>query len=66
MPLKLMPNMSLDQQIMGTRRAILKLRKSKTGPVWLIPTLSARLHRLVKEKKRRTRAVSKHGENSTD
>jgi hypothetical protein len=52
---KLMPNMSLDQQITGTRRAISTLRQRKEGPVWLIPSLSKRLRRLIAEKKSRKR-----------
>jgi len=50
---KLMPNMSLDQQITGTRRAISTLRRQKNGPIWLIPSLSERLRRLLAEKRRR-------------
>jgi hypothetical protein len=50
---KLMPNMSLDQQITGTRRAISALRGRRSGPIWLIPSLSKRLRRLVAERKRR-------------
>jgi integrase len=38
MPPKLMPNMSLEQQITGTRRAISTLRQRKGGPTWLIPS----------------------------
>jgi len=55
---KLMPNMSLDQQIAGTRRAISTLRLRGGGPVWLIPSLSKRLRRLIAEKKRRNRRTT--------
>ena len=49
---KLMPGMTLEQQIQGTRRAIEKLESSKKGPVWLLPSLKKRLRQLVEEKKR--------------
>jgi len=53
MPPKLMPGMTLEQQISGTRRAIKSLRSKRHGPVWLVPSLSKRLRQLVAEKKRR-------------
>jgi hypothetical protein len=49
---KLMPGMTLEQQIQGTRRAIEKLESSKKGPIWLLPSLKKRLRQLVEEKKR--------------
>jgi len=55
---KLMPNMSLEQQIAGTRRAISTLRQGRRGPVWLIPSLSKRLRRLIAEQKRRNRRTT--------
>jgi hypothetical protein len=50
---KLMPGMTLEQQIQGTRSAIESLRSNRRGPVWLIPSLIERLRKLVAEKKRR-------------
>ena len=57
MALKLMPNMSLDQQIAGTRRDISALRERRSGPIWLIPALSKRLSRLMAERNRRKSAA---------
>ena len=52
MSLKLMPGMTLEQQIQGTRRAILSLRSRKSGPVWLLPSLKKRLRQLLDAAKR--------------
>ena len=46
---KLMASMSLDQQITGTRRAIKSLRSRRGEPIWLVPSLSKRLRKLVAE-----------------
>jgi hypothetical protein len=46
---KLTANMSLDQQITGTRRAIKSLRSRRGGPIWLVPSLSKPLRKLVAE-----------------
>jgi hypothetical protein len=56
MKIKLLPGMTLDQQIQGTRRAINSLRETQRGPVWLIPSLRERLRKLIAEKKRREAA----------
>ena len=56
MPLILMPGMTLEQQIEGTRRAIRSLQSSGHGPTWLIPSLKKRLSHLQAEKKRRKKA----------
>jgi hypothetical protein len=56
MPLSLMPGMTLEQQIEGTRRAIRSLRSSGHGPTWLIPSLRKRLRHLLAEKKRRMKS----------
>lgn len=48
-----MPNMTLDQQIVGVRRAVQTLRARKGGPVWLLPSLRKRLRHLLTERKRR-------------
>lgn len=53
MSVKLMPGMTLTQQIQGTRRAIKALREGKSGPVWLVPSLRKRLRALEAEKRRR-------------
>ena len=50
---RLMPNMTLDQQIVGVRRAVQTLRARKGGPVWLLPSLRKRLRHLLTERKRR-------------
>lgn len=50
---KLMPNVPLDAQIAGTRKAIESLNSRRTGPVWLVPSLRKRLRALREEKKRR-------------
>jgi len=52
---KLMPGMTLDQQIRGTRAAIKTLRASRRGPTWLVPSLQKRLRALQAERKRRVR-----------
>jgi hypothetical protein len=49
-----MPNMTLDQQIVGVRRAAQTLRAGKGGPVWLLPSLRKRLRHLLAERKRRS------------
>jgi len=51
MNVKLLPRMTLEQQIRGTRRAIDSLRANERGPVWLIPSLQRRLQQLLTEKK---------------
>jgi len=51
MNVKLMPGMTLEQHIRGTRRAIESLRTNGRGPVWLIPSLQKRLRKLLAEKK---------------
>jgi len=56
MKIKLLPGMTLDQQIQGTRRAINSLHETQRGPVWLIPSLRERLRKLIAEKKRREAA----------
>lgn len=48
-----MPNMTLDQQIVGVRRAVQTLRARKGRPVWLLPSLRKRLRHLLTERKRR-------------
>ena len=53
MPITLMPGMTLEQQIEGTRRAIRSLQARRQGPIWLIPSLKKRLRHLLAEKKRR-------------
>jgi hypothetical protein len=50
---RLMPNMTLDQQIVGVRRAVQRLRTRKVGPIWLLPSLRKRLRHLIAERKRR-------------
>jgi hypothetical protein len=50
---KLMPNMTLDQQILGVRRALQTLRTRKAGPIWLLPSLRKRLRYLITQRKRR-------------
>jgi hypothetical protein len=50
---KLMPGMTLDQQIRGTRSAIKALRTRRSGPTWLVPSLQERLRTLLKEKRQR-------------
>jgi hypothetical protein len=55
MPPKLMPGMTLDQQVEGTKRAIESLQSSGRGPTWLLPSLRKRLNSLLDEKKRRKR-----------
>ena len=52
-----MPNMTLDQQIVGVRRAVQTLRARKGGPVWLLPSLRKRLRHLLTERKRRMAAA---------
>jgi hypothetical protein len=52
---KLMPGMTLDQQIQGTRAAIRTLRASRRGPIWLVPSLQKRLRALRAEQRRRER-----------
>lgn len=59
MPLSLMPGMTLEQQIEGTRRAIRSLQSKGHGPTWLIPSLEKRLWHLRAEQKRRKK--SGHG-----
>jgi len=56
MPLSLMPGMTLEQQVDGTRRAIRSLRSGGHGPTWLIPSLKKRLRHLLAEKKRRRKS----------
>ena len=56
---RLMPNMTLDQQIVGVRRAVQKLRARKVGPIWLLPSLRKRLRHLISERKRRVAARSR-------
>ena len=51
---RLMPNMTLDQQIVGLRRAVQSLRAGKRGPTWLLPSLRKRLRQLTAERKRRS------------
>jgi len=51
---RLMPNMTLDQQIAGVRRAVQTLRARKSGPIWLLPSLRKRLRQLTAERKRRS------------
>lgn len=58
MPLILMPGMTLEQQIEGTRRAIRSLKSSGHGPTWLIPSLNKRLRHLLAEKKRRKKTTN--------
>jgi len=53
MSAKLMPGMTLEQHIQGTRRAIESLRSKGQGPTWLIPSLRDRLRQLMAERKRR-------------
>lgn len=53
MPLNLMPGMTLEQQIEGTRRAIKALQSNGRGPTWLVPSLQKRLRQLLAERKRR-------------
>ena len=53
MSAKLMPGMTLEQHIEGTRRAIKSLRSTGRGPIWLIPSLRERLRQLVAERERR-------------
>lgn len=50
---ELMPGMTIDQQIRGTRLAIKSLRSNRRGPIWLLPSLRKRLRQLIAEKKRR-------------
>ena len=50
---KLMPNMTLDQQIIGARRAVKTLSTRKNGPTWLLPSLRKRLRNLTAERERR-------------
>jgi len=50
---KLLPGMTLDQQILGARRAIETLSSRKTGPVWLLPSMRKRLRSLKEERRRR-------------
>jgi hypothetical protein len=64
MALKLMPNMTLDQQIVGLRRAVQTLRARKCGPTWLLPSLRKRLRHLVAERKRRIGARPRVSGNS--
>jgi hypothetical protein len=56
MPLSLMPGMTVEQQIEGTRRAIRSLQSSGHGPTWLIPSLEKRLGHLLAEQKRRRKS----------
>jgi hypothetical protein len=56
---RLMPNMTLDQQIVGVRRAVQRLRARKVGPIWLLPSLRKRLRHLIAERKRRVAARSR-------
>jgi len=51
---KLLPNMTLDQQIAGVRRAVKTLSSQRGGPTWLLPSLRKRLRHLIAERKRRT------------
>jgi len=51
---RLMPNMTLDQQIVGVRRAVQRLRARRRGPTWLLPSLRKRLRELTAERKRRS------------
>lgn len=57
MSITLMPGMTLEQQIEGTRRAVKSLESNRRGPTWLIPSLKKRLRLLIAEKKRRTSAL---------
>jgi len=61
MTLKLMPGMTLQQQIAGTRRAIQSLQAASKGPIWLLPSLKKRLRQLIEEKKRRDTVKKKAG-----
>jgi len=54
MATKLMPNMTIDQQIAGVRRAVKTLSAGKQGPIWLLPSLRRRLRQLTAERKRRS------------
>jgi hypothetical protein len=56
MPITLMPGMTLEQQIEGTRRAIRSLQSRKQGPIWLIPSLEKRLRHLLAENRWRKNA----------
>jgi hypothetical protein len=56
MSAKLMPGMTLEQHIKGTRRAIESLRSKGKGPTWLIPSLRERLRQLVAERKHRQKS----------
>jgi len=53
---KLLPNMTLDQQIAGVRRAVKTLSAQRSGPTWLLPSLRRRLRHLIAERKRRDRS----------
>jgi hypothetical protein len=59
MKLKLMPGMTLEQQIQGTRAAIKSLSSNQGGPIWLLPSLRKRLQVLTAEKESRQRYGSK-------
>ena len=54
MSLKLMPGMTLAQEIQGTRRAIRTLQSHRKGPVWLLPSLKKRLRQLLGAKKQKS------------
>ncbi|MFZ0334626.1 MAG: hypothetical protein WBX13_14670 [Candidatus Acidiferrales bacterium] len=59
MTVKFFPNVSLDKQIEGTRKAIATLETGR-GPIWLLPSHRRRLRALLEEKKRRAaRAAGK-------
>jgi hypothetical protein len=60
---RLMPNMTLDQQIVGVRRAVQRLRARKVGPIWLLPSLRKRLRHLLAERKRRMAVGQRHSRN---
>jgi hypothetical protein len=60
---RLMPNMTLDQQIVGVRRAVRTLRARKVGPIWLLPSLRKRLRHLLAERKRRMALGRPHSGN---
>lgn len=53
MAVRMMPNMTIEQQIAGARRAIESLSSRRGGPVWLLPSLRKRLKALREEKRRR-------------
>lgn len=56
MKLSLMPGMTLEEQIEGTRNAIRSLQSNRQGPIWLIPSLKKRLRQLLAEQRRRKKA----------